>query len=185
MQQNLRAAMMIMATDIREAGCDPTGKAGAGIEMATQGRLQLTKDIAGNSINPSQSDGDTDDTNEDITLGFSNTNDGDANGIADGGAADWSTPANLGRDIGGGFQPIAENMEAIEFNYILEDGTMTSSPSSSQLNSLRAVQVSLLARASSPEPDFSSSQAYTTSSGAVWGPFADNYRRRFLSTTIQ
>lgn len=178
-QQNLRAAMIIMAKDIREAGCDPTGNANAGILLATKGRFQFTKDIAGHTINASQGDGDLDDSNEDISLGFSPTNDTNGDGIANAGAA------NLGRDIGGGYQPIAENIQAIEFNYILDDGTSTNTPNSSQLNDIRAVQISILARASALEQNFSSPLTYTTASGAVWGPFTDNYRRRFVSTTIQ
>jgi len=185
MQQNLRAAIIIMAQDIREAGCDPSGKANAGVETATIGRFQITKDIAGHATKGSQSDEDTDDANENIALGFSNANDGNSNGIADGGAADWSTPANLGRDIGGGFQPIAENIEAVEFNYILIDDTTTTGPSTSQYNDIIAVQISILARASSPEQGFLNPLTYTTAAGNAWGPFNDSFRRRFVTTTIQ
>ncbi len=178
-QQNLRAATIIMAKDIREAGCDPTGRSGASILIATPGRFQFTKDIAGDPINPSEGDGDLDDSNEDISLGFSTANDSTTDGIADAGAA------NLGRDVGGGFQPIAENIQAIEFNYLLNDGNSTSTPNSSQINDIIAVQISILARAASPDQDFSSPSTYTTASGAVWGPYADSFRRRFVSTTIQ
>ncbi|MDA3918208.1 MAG: PilW family protein [Deltaproteobacteria bacterium] len=178
MQQNLRAAIIIMSREIREAGCDPTGLADAGIILATQGRLQFTKDMDNN--------GDTDGTSEEIAFGFSNTNDSGANGIADGGGADWSTPADLGRDVGSGFQPIAENIEAVEFNYILSDDTTTTTPSSSQLNDIRAVQISILARASSREQNFPVTvTTYKTASGIDWSRPNDNYRRRFISVTIQ
>jgi type IV pilus assembly protein PilW len=182
-QQNLRAATIIMAKDIREAGCDPTGKSGAGVLIATPGRFQFTKDIAGNTINPAAGDGDLDDSNENISLGFSTTNDSDTDGIVNIAAG----AANLGRDLGkgAGFQPIAENIQAIEFNYLLDDGTASNAPTSSQLNDIIAVQISVLARASSPDQNFSSTLTYTTASGTVWGPYADNYRRRFVSTTIQ
>jgi type IV pilus assembly protein PilW len=178
-QQNLRAAIVIMAKDIREAGCDPTGKSGAGIVIATAGRFQFTKDIAGNTVNLNEGDGDLDDTNEDISLGFSTGNDAASDGLADAGAA------NLGRDTGAGFQPIAENIERIEFNYLLNDGTSDTTPSSSDINDIIGVQVSILARASSPEQGFTSTATYTTASGTIWTPPADNYRRRYVSTTIQ
>lgn len=182
MQQNLRAAIIIMAREIREAGCDPTGIANAGIVLATQGRLQITKDMDNN--------GDTEGTYEDITFGFSssvgNNDDADENGIADGGGGDWSTPADLKRNIGGGFQAISENIEAVEFNYILSDDTTTTAPSFSQLNDIRAVQISILARASSPEQNFPLNNAtYTTASGTIWNRPNDSYRRRFVSITIQ
>jgi len=179
-QQNLRAAVLIMASEIREAGCDPTQKANAGIVSATSVRLHFTRDIAGHPLKPdTMADGDLDDSNEDITFGFSSSNDANADGIADAGAA------NLGRDTGGGFQAIAEHIQAIEFRYILESGAVVSTPSSSQLNQIRAIQVSLLARASFPDTNFESTKSYTSVSGAVWGPYNDSYKRRFASITIQ
>jgi len=179
-QQNLRAAILIMSKEIREAGCDPTGKANAGIISATSTQLHFTRDIAGNALKPdTQADGELDDSNEDITFGFSPAKDTNSDGIADAGAAD------LGRDTGGGFQAIAENIQAIEFGYILDSGTLVSNPTSSQLSQIRAVQISILARASSPDTDFLNTQTYTTISGTVWGPYNDNYRRRFASLTIK
>ncbi len=179
-QQNLRAALLIMSSEIREAGCDPTQKANAGIVSATSAQLHFTRDIAGHLLKPdTMADGDLDDSNEDITFGFSSSNDANLDGIADSGAA------NLGRNTGGGFQAIAENIHAIEFSYILESGTVVSTPSSSQLNQIRAVQVSLLARASIADTDFVNAQSYTSVSGTVWGPFNDNYKRRFASITIK
>jgi type IV pilus assembly protein PilW len=185
MQQNLRAAMLAMTREIREAGCDPTGYAHAGFTVAGIGQLGFTRDVAGHTVNPNQSDGDTTDANEDIIFGFAAADDADTNGIADGGGADWSTVADLQRDVGAGFQPMAERMAAVEFNYILEDGTTTTAPTASQLKDIRAVQVSLLSVSSTPDNKLSNTMSYTTASGATWGPFNDNFRRRFATTTIQ
>lgn len=179
-QQNLRAAVLIMASEIREAGCDPTGKANAGIVSATSVQLHFTRDIAGHPLKPdTMADGELDDSNEDIVFGFSSANDTNSDGIANAGAA------NLGRNTGGGFQTIAEHIQAIEFRYILESGAVVSTPSSSQLNQIRAVQVSLLARASFPDTNYENTKSYTTVSGTVWGPYNDSYNRRFASFTIQ
>jgi type IV pilus assembly protein PilW len=182
MQGNIRGAVLMMTREIREAGCDPTEKSNAQILVASVGQLRFTRDIAGNTITDAH-DGDTDDSNEDITFGFSTSNDANANGIADGGGADWSSPQDLGRNSGGGFQPIAQNIEAIEFSYILADGTITTAPV--QLNEIRAVQISLLARASTINKNFYNTTTYTTASGTSWGPFNDNFQRRFSTTTIQ
>jgi len=184
MQQNIRGAVLMMTREIREAGCDPTETSNAGILVATVGQLRFTLDIAGDTATGAH-DGDTDDSNENITFGFSNSNDADANGIADGGGADWSSPQDLGRNSGGGFQPIAENIEAIEFSYILADGTITTAPV--LLNEIRAVQISLLARASTAlNKNFGiQTTTYRTAFGAFWGPFNDNFQRRFSTTTIQ
>ena len=111
MQQNLRAAMDIMVRDIRMAGYDPTQSSGASISTNSTGiMIQVTMDI--------NSDSDCSDSNENITYGFSNANDANADGIADAGAA------NLGRKVGGGgFQPLAENIEALGFAYAYSTGT--------------------------------------------------------------
>ena len=196
-QQNLRGALAILPREIRLAGCDPEDTGNPGILVATRNQLQFTLDVRGNAVNATSADGDTDDTDEDIgytlTARDNATNntvtaDSDNNGIIDSGGADWTwgnniTPS-LGRQTGGGggFQPLADNVEAIEFNYILADGTSTLAPSDP--NDIRAVQVSLLARTTNATPEFANSTSYTTASGAVWTPPQDNYRRRLILTTI-
>ncbi|OGR22218.1 MAG: hypothetical protein A2277_15205 [Desulfobacterales bacterium RIFOXYA12_FULL_46_15] len=179
MQQNIRAATIIMSAEIREAGCDPTENTNAGIISATVSQLHFTRDIIGDTVLPNKADGELNDANEDITFGFSQANDANSDGIADAGAAD------LGRNTGGAFQPIAENIHAVEFNYILEDGTRTTAPSAFQLPLIRSVQISILARESARDKDFFNTITYTTGSGAVWGPFNDNFKRRFTTVTIQ
>lgn len=182
-QQNLRGALAVMTPEIRQAGCNPTRSAGIGILQATNSVLRFTADLGGDPINPNQADGDANDANEDVTYGFSAVNDADGNGIADGGGADWSTPAPLGRNTGGGFQAMAENIEAVEFNYILDGGATSLAPAN--LNDIRTVQVSILGRAANPSQDFQHNQTYTTASGAVWTPPQDNFRRRLVIVNIQ
>lgn len=188
-QQNIRSAMMIMARDIREAGCNPTESLNPGFVSATAGLIQFTRDIGGNIIAPNEGDGDLDDLDENISFGFSQAVDVDGNGIADGGTqgADWSAAGNFGRNTntGGGFQPIAESVDAVEFNYIMSDGTSSTAPAPSRYNEIRAVQVSMLVRSQRMDPDFTNIARYTTAAGTVWGPFNDNFRRRFAATTIQ
>ena len=55
MQQNLRAAMYYMEREIRMAGCDPTGSAGANIMIANTAELQFRIDENGDGgfTNPS------------------------------------------------------------------------------------------------------------------------------------
>ena len=117
MQQNLRAGTDIMVRDIRMAGYDPTTSSGAAITAnSTSARIQVTMDL--------NKDNDCNDNNENITYGFSNMNDANADGVADAGAAD------LGRDTGGGFQPTAENIQAIGFAYAYDangDGNLDTS----------------------------------------------------------
>ena len=65
MQQNIRAAITLMASEIRMAGYDPTGDADATITEASSGRIRLTADL--------NEDGDTNDSNENVHFGFSTT----------------------------------------------------------------------------------------------------------------
>src|SRR4030042_677723 len=67
MQQNLRAAMFSMVREIRLAGCNPTGKATAGIVTANVNSIAITMDISGNNPNVDPPDGDTNDPNEAVT----------------------------------------------------------------------------------------------------------------------
>lgn len=198
-QENLRAAMFRLLSEIRQAGCDPTQKADAGILQATATSVQFTADIRSNpgAPNVNEADGDTGDANENVIFGMSAVNDANGNGIADGGVAggDWSVPGQLGRDTGAGLQAVAELIDAVEFNYILADGTSTLAPA--VLSDIRAVQVSLLARGARPDPDgkFFDNSTYRTASGNTWTPgdtngdgvreVRDNFRRRFVIVTIQ
>jgi type IV pilus assembly protein PilW len=188
MQQNLRAGIMYMTRDIREAGCDPTGLANAKIIEAAPGFIRFSRDIGGSPGNPNLANGVIDTEpglGEDVSFGFSNTYDANGNGIADGGGSDWSSPGELGKNTGSGFQSISDYIGAIEFNYILTGGATTLAPSSSQLNAIVGVQVSLLARASKADRELNNTIAYTTAAGTVWGPFNDNFRRRLDTATIQ
>ena len=170
MQQNIRAAMDMMTHEIRMAGFDPLKTANAGIVTAGVGRFQFTQDLNENgSLLPSG----VNNPNENITYGFSTANDATQDGVADAGFAP------LGRDTGGGFQPIAENIQAVEFRYFDAKGNQTAA-----LAAIRSVQISILARAGALDPHYTNTQTYTTPTGTVWGPFNDNFRRRFLTMTV-
>ena len=177
MQQNARIALWHLTNNIRMAGYDPSGDAGAKIEDAEYTyQLSFTSDLNG--------DGDTDDSNEYTTFGFSNVDDPDNNGVIAGSGA-----ASLGRDGGGApliFNPISEDIVAVEFNYILEDGTETKAPTSFQKTQIRAVEISLLARAGAPDRNFSNdNMTFKTASDVTWGPYNDNYRRLLTTTMVQ
>ena len=185
-QQNLRGALAIMPMEIRLAGCDPEESNAPGIIEATRTRFRFTMDIRGDAANQNSGDGDVNDPGENIAFGFANGVDANNNGIVDNGGADWSSTDALRRHTGSGalnLQPIADNIEALEFNYILNNGTSTLAPGN--LNDIRAVQVTILARTSNPAQNFLHTGTYTTASGAVWTPPQDAFRRRLIITTIQ
>lgn len=189
MQQNIRAAIDMMEREIRMAGYDVNGDAGAGIAEASVGRFGFTQDITDSSGAALEGDGRLDGPNEAITFGFSIADDADQDGIADAGAAP------LGRldpnFTGGNFEPIAENIQALVFYYTLKNGTMTTTPAT--LADIRSVQVSILARTGRPDQNFTNNMTYTPASGTPWdlnGAAAgnaanDNFRRRLFVTTIK
>lgn len=160
MQQNLRVAMDMLAREIRSAGFDPTGNSGAGITIATVGRLGFTRDL--------NADEDTIDPNETMTFGFSATFDADVDGIIDSGVAP------LGLNRGGGFQPVAENFQALEFVYLVENGNDMIRTLTPNLGNIRGVQISLLARAAVADPRHTDSMQYLPASMIPLEGWADD-----------
>jgi len=162
-QQDLRAGISIMASELRMAGYDPSESGLYGVTAASAGTFAFTADV--------NDDGGAPGTGESYQYELYDS-DGDA--VKD---ALRRTPAG---------SAVANNIYNLEFYYQLSDGvTWTTSPTTSQLNLIRAVKVSILARAGRTDPNFVDSKTYTTASGATWGPFNDNYRRRFLVTTVK
>ena len=184
-QQNLRGALAILPMEIRLAGCDPNGTAGVRIIEATRTQLRFTMDFTGAATN--SADGEVRDPKEDI--GYSLRGDSNGDGIVDNGGAEWTGNGFLIRQTGGkDRQILADNIEALEFTYIMEkeNGTteITRDPPHADLDNIRAVQVSILAKASHPASGFLHNKTYDTASGAQWKPPPDNFRRRLVVTTI-
>lgn len=183
-QQDLRGVLTVFPLEIRKAGCDPLETGVPGILSAGVADFQFTMDVRGHATNPNSADGDVDDPDESIGYRFAVGVDTNGDGIVDNGGANWSGTASIGRATGAGApQPLADNIEALEFNYILDDGTSSLAPT--DLNKIRAVQISLLARASNPAKGILHNTTYTTASGVVWTPPQDAFRRRLVVSNIQ
>lgn len=191
MQQNLRSAFYLIIEEVQMAGYDPLGKNAFGITSALPGRLQLTWD--------EDEDGVLDD-NEKIDIGFTDDDDSDDDGIPDSKTNDIPDAVNLGTQTyyknsddnsleGAGYQPIAENIQAIEFLYLDDKGLVLNSPDTNR-SAIRSIQVKILARAERPDPNFINSKSYYPTPSDEeekkgWGPYADHFRRRLLTTTIK
>ena len=103
MQQNGRTAKYVMAKEIRMAGYDPTGLAGAGFISAGGNIIHFTMDITGE-------DGTITVPGDDITYAVSS--------------------GNLERDDGANNQAVVENVEAVGFAYAFDaddDGNIDTS----------------------------------------------------------
>jgi len=167
MQQNLRGAMYFMAKEIRMAGCNPTGGASAGIVTAGANTINFTMDLRGKDPDD-PADGDTADPNENITYILYDS-DGDGTNDA------------LGRDTGTGNRLVAQNVDAIDFVYLDENGNVTAS-----LLQIRTVQITIVAKTGRADRGYRDTTSYTNLQGTeILAPPNDNFRRKRLATNIK
>ena len=182
MQQNLRAAVSFMERDIRLAGSDPSGTAGAGVLTANRALIQFLSDT--------DEDGVLDD-DENIT--YSLDNDADGDGIADG------TPCNLVRtitnlaDVTLSSDIVARNIDALNLDYYDSSGNLISdktvNPWVAPANQVARVEVSIVARSGNTIPGLfirrRDTKVYRNQSGdQILGAQNDFFRRMQVTTDI-
>lgn len=169
-QQNIRAGVDIMTREIRMAGYDPNESNLFGLTEATSKVFAFTSEVCdeddpwdGNG--PKNSLQSTCGQTEFFRL--------------------YVTDGSLRRTNGG--SAIATGIEDIEFRYLDGDGNAIAPPGTdaTELAKVMSVQISILARAPRSSRDYLNTDLYTTHSGAVWGPYNDNFRRRFARKTIR
>jgi type IV pilus assembly protein PilW len=163
MQQNLRAGMDLLEREIRMAGYDPAGTSDAGIVTAQDSSIRIKEDLDG--------DGLTSGSNEDITYSlYDSGSDGDT---------------DLGRDTGGGNQLLAENIDALNFVYLDENGTVLATPVAT-LGNIRSVQIAIVARTDRRDPGYTNNATYQNFQGTtIYTAPGDNFRRKFLRAEIE
>jgi type IV pilus assembly protein PilW len=164
--------------------------------------FQITMDLNGDrDIDSSEGEPDP---NEIIRYALTNdagTCDADGDGISDSIDANWvnsGAECNLGREnitlngsvtSSNGLQPVANNIDAVEFLYILEDGSVTKSVGVAELEDIRGVIVSILARTKNQIKGYLNTHEYLPASNAiddtVWGRFNDRYRRNLYITRFK
>ncbi len=145
MQRNVRSGLYYLKRDIKMAGFDPNPyPSGATITIANIAELEFQAD---NDATGSIGDSPLETIRYTLTNdGGDNRNDPSKDGIAD------NFPCSLAveYDGDGWLQPVAENVEALEFCYVLSNGTITTKPLAGDLNNIRAVFVSMLVRTEQP-----------------------------------
>ena len=170
-QQNLRSAMFLMESEMRMAGCDPTGNANTGIGTANADSIAFTLDYRGDTAG-SNPDGNPDDANEDLSYALSG--------------------GDLSRTSGGTANDIAENIDAIDFVYLDGSSPPTvlnpgrTSVAAGDLSRIRSVEITLVARTSRPVRDSANNTIYRNQRGSIiFGPAGDNVNRRALTVTVK
>ena len=220
MQQNHRTAIYFLGQELRMAGYDPSGKAEAdpssvdwldspGFNTAEIAEFEITMDLNGDRV--------IDDQNEIIRYALTN-DDEDGDGISDAIDANWinsGADCSLGREInnngsatlsGDPPQLVADNIDAVEFLYILENGDVTESVVGADLEDIRGVIVSILARTKNMIKGYRNTKTYIPASrekdsggnylisdtrfigtrpDTSWGPFDDRYRRNLYITRFK
>ncbi len=168
MQQSLRAAMDLMERELRMVGFDPYGNSEAGIITAGGDNITFTFVADDDSYN-NDGDGDTDESGELKTIGYSLY---DSGGDGD---------ADLGRKVGAGNnRPVAENIDTLNFIYLREDGTQTT-----DVSEIRSIQITMIARSSRIDRRYTDTDVYMNQQTTViFGPKNDNFRRKLLTAQV-
>ncbi len=162
MQQNLRAAMYNIADEIRMAGYDATGSNLFGlVANGSDGRIT----DANNIYFTLDWDGDgVVDVNGDEQKAF-RLNNGNLEKYSTG-AVDWQT--------------VAENIDALNFAYLDEDGNVTAN-----LSDIRSIEVSIVARTGRGDLGYTNIKTYKNLQSQTIYTANDNFRRRLLTSEIK
>ena len=183
MQQNIRAGMDIMVSELRMAGYDVdkngdnTGTAGITVAGADNITFTLVADTDGVDNNSSTV---ADEPGELKTIKYE---------LYDAYSATDSDHDDIGRQVGAAAttkRAVAENIEYLEFYYKLADGTQITAPTAAQLELIRSIQISILAITRNPDRNYTNNKPYRSLSGADWTPAPpDHFRRRLQTMTVK
>ena len=170
MQQGLRGALTILEREIRTAGVDPSGSAGAQILIARDAEFHFTRDVDGMVVDGmDQFDGNIG-SNENIRYAIN--------------------AGNLGRETGGGggLQSLLDNVDALNFVYLDRQGLPIATPVADR-EAIRQVQVTVVARYGLSQggllPAVTDTTNYRNQQGdIILAAPDDTFRRLMMTTTI-
>lgn len=159
MQQNARAAMHFMTSELRMAGLDPRGTAGAGIEEASVNMIRFSMDVTDGS-NGNGFGNDENITDNHIIPNFG-TSSGDTNErgehikyeLINGNLVRTDHNPSLSSS------DIARNLDALNFVYIDANGNPIATDASGEipagaLDNIRSIQITIIARSGRDAPGF-------------------------------
>ena len=114
----------------------------------------------------------------------------------------WEGPCSLGKEEnGGGLQPVADNVDAIEFCYVLDNGSATLTPRTAKYEDIEAVYVSMLVRSTTPVKRRVEKNTFTPAAAdedlipndifldasrpPLWGEYKDGYKRELSIVKVR
>jgi type IV pilus assembly protein PilW len=167
---------------------DPLGTADAGILVATNSMIQFTADHNRNGVLVTPGPPASNDPHEDITYSLRPEADPNDDGIA------TVFPSELRRASWGVPQPLAENVEVLNFVYLDENNAVMATPvTGADLDRIRSVQVFIVVRSDQEDKHYKNTSTYTNllydrdpadAQALTWNAPNDGYRRRVLKTTV-
>lgn len=166
-QQNIRAVMNIMGSELRMAGYDPTFAKNAGIVTAATNTITFS--YLWDSDNNDKIN--RDDSLKTVTYDLYD--------------ADIDGDMDIGRQVGSVKKPLGENIEQLRFEY-LENGTWTGSPTNPQ--KITMVKIMILGKSQRALRRSSDTSSFVPPTVATvdWTPAApDGYNRRMMSIQVQ
>jgi len=171
MQQAGRAGLELVSADIRMAGCDPTAIAGAGIITADAEEFRFTMDITGGGDTLNESDGKLESAGEDVRYALS-------------GGGDFVRERFLNGVSDGGEQPLIENVDAVNFVYLDQNGVVTATP-----EDIRQVELAIVVRSGDQirafQRGYTDSTTYRNLRGdVILDPQDDKFSRILLTTSV-
>lgn len=165
MQQNLRAAMILLSSELKMAGYDPTGNASAKVESMSkyasdasdedQASINFTKD--------SNKDGVLDADGENLTYAL----------FSEGGIR------KLSRRNPTANASVADYIDRFHLNFLDANDDETTNT-----EDVRSVQITLVARTAKIDNDYNDAFSYQDLQGNTYMITADGYRRTALSMQV-
>jgi type IV pilus assembly protein PilW len=128
MTQNTRAAMDMITGEISMAGYSPSGSFFYGIPYNSS-QLRIFADLNGNGL--------TTDSNEDIIYTYN------------------SVTKRILRNSGGGDQPMAENIQSFIFEYLDDQGNVTT-----LTEEVKQIRLTIVGRTGRPDPSYTGNSGY-------------------------
>lgn len=201
LQQNLRTALYIMSNDIRIAGYDPLKSAGASIIGAdtnpsngSGATIQFSADFTGGQFDfiDNDMDGSIDETDESRYYdGAIGANETISYSLFDYPSTSPDGDLDLGRNTGGGNEPLAENIDALDFAYL--DGNNPpnvlnpggGSVPAADLPNIRAVQITIIGRVDRADPNYLNNTVYNNPQGVqILAAQNDNFHRQMMTRIV-
>ncbi|MBU0945613.1 MAG: PilW family protein [Proteobacteria bacterium] len=198
MQQTIRAAMEVLTRDLHNLGVDNTSSGLYGFTLTnppTSTQLPFTADLNEDAGAPATTDADGPlGPLRNETFSYSRFDCDNAIDFNGDGAVTTDNDC-INRRVGSA--RIADNIEGLEFRYLLTDGVtpIVNPTTTAQFAQIAFVEVSLLVRANKPDPNFVNNALYTAASGTDFdlngsvagtgNPANDHFRRRLHISRVR